>query len=99
MPHDKHGHALAVGDIVLIPCTVKSVQSSTDYCNVELETTEPNFPGTSKGTLNMNSKQCLKAKKGKGGVPTPFGETLGPGKTDDDGPDGDGDADDSSGAG
>lgn len=77
--HDKYGQPIEVGDVVLIPATVKSLTGSADYCNVEVETTEPNFPGESKGTFHLNTKQCLKTKPGAAGVPQPLGETIGPG--------------------
>lgn len=41
MPHDHEGTALAVGDTVLIPCVVKEVHESAEYCNTVLETKYP----------------------------------------------------------
>jgi hypothetical protein len=38
--HDANGHALKVGDKVLIPATVTELSSGNeDYCNVAVETT------------------------------------------------------------
>lgn len=37
--HDANGHALKVGDKVLIPCEVTQLYESEDYCNVAVKTT------------------------------------------------------------
>jgi len=37
--HDARGHELHVGDLVLVPCRVRSLAPHEDFCNVELETT------------------------------------------------------------
>ena len=58
MPHDMNGRVLKVGDIVNIPCKVKSIQLGEDYCNVELETLYK-MPPENKytSTFNLNPKQ------------------------------------------
>lgn len=78
--HDKFGHALKPGDDVLIHAKVTECHEGDNYCNVTLETEEVMFPGDAKSTVNLNAKQVMKAKKGKGpGGVTILGETLGPG--------------------
>lgn len=61
MPHDKKGAELHVGDIVLVPCRVKAVHLTEDYCNVDLVTTEVMPPSTMPSTFTLNSKQVQKA--------------------------------------
>ncbi len=38
MPHDHDGHLVSVGDIIHIPCVVKSITSDEGYCNLTVET-------------------------------------------------------------
>ena len=60
MPHDMNGNVLKVGDRVLIPAIVKTIQMSEDYCNLTAESTE-RMPGNdSLSTFNINTKQCAK---------------------------------------
>lgn len=62
MPHDKNGKLLEVGDIVNIPCVVKSISTGTDYCNLTTETVEPMYPGEYKTGITLNAKQVIKAE-------------------------------------
>jgi hypothetical protein len=60
MPHDRKGNLLQVNDIVNIPCKVTAVQTGEEYCNLNLESIEPMFPGTSKNSFVVNAKQVEK---------------------------------------
>jgi hypothetical protein len=62
MPHDKRGEELRVGDTVLVPCVVKAIHLTADYCNVDLETKEPMHPFAQKTALVLNSKQTVKPR-------------------------------------
>jgi hypothetical protein len=62
MPHDRNGVELHVDDYVYIVCKVTAVQPTHEYCNVNLETVEPMFPGTYKSTLTLNARQVVLAK-------------------------------------
>lgn len=57
MPHDKNGNVLKVGDIVNVPCKIKSISMGEEYCNVELQTIEKMFPSDNTSTMNLNAKQ------------------------------------------
>jgi hypothetical protein len=61
MPHCKNGHELKVGDVVMIPAKVVSVEKNPDYCNCQVETLEPMHPGKHKSTFTINTKQCVRA--------------------------------------
>lgn len=61
MPHDKHGHEISVGDTVLVPCKVKAVHLTEDYCNVDLETKFNMPPGETPTRLTLNSRQIVKS--------------------------------------
>lgn len=37
MPHDRFGHKLREGDVVLLPMVVKEVYETDDYCNLLLD--------------------------------------------------------------
>jgi len=60
MPHDKNGQQISVGDDVLIRATVTSVSPGEEYCNVNLETVEPMFPGEHKTPIVLNARQVEK---------------------------------------
>ena len=68
MPHDKNGNALAVGDIVLIRAKVTTVSAGEEYCNLNLETVEPMFPGVAFSALSLNAKQVERIGSVVGGV-------------------------------
>lgn len=36
--HDKDGKLLKIGDIVNVPCVIKSLSDTEEYCNIELTT-------------------------------------------------------------
>lgn len=59
MPHDKHGTALMVGDTVMVPCRVKAIHLTEDYCNVDLETKLNMPPGNTPTQLTLNSRQTI----------------------------------------
>lgn len=60
MPHDKEGVQVNVGDLVYVPCRVKAVHLTEDYCNVDLTTVEIMPPSTQPSTFTLNSKQVIK---------------------------------------
>jgi hypothetical protein len=64
MPHDRDGNLLEIGDFVYIPCIVKSISLTEDYCNLTLETTIP-MPPENKytNTYTLNTKQIIKVNK------------------------------------
>lgn len=55
MPHDVDGKELAVGDLVVIQCTVKDIQPYTGYCNVTLESVHARNPDDAKETFSCNA--------------------------------------------
>jgi hypothetical protein len=60
MPHDKRGTELVVGDTVMVPCRVKAIHLTEDYCNVDLET-KITMPPMGKSTaITLNSRQTIK---------------------------------------
>jgi hypothetical protein len=56
MPHDRDGHELKVGDTVLVPCKVKAIHLTEDYCNVDLETARM-WPSDQPSSLTLNSRR------------------------------------------
>lgn len=65
MPHDRKGNVLAEGDQVLVPATVRKVHEGEEYCNVDLETDEPMYPGDSKSGITLNARQVEKVITGR----------------------------------
>ena len=59
MPHDLMGKELKVGDTVLVPCQVKAIHLTEEYCNVELETNLVMFPVDSRVAITLNSRQVI----------------------------------------
>lgn len=60
MPHDINDVLLTVGDIVNIPCKVKSITMNEEYCNVTLETLRGMWPSDRKDSIVLNAKQVEK---------------------------------------
>ncbi len=60
MPHDKRGTELQVGDTVMVPCRVKAIHLTEDYCNVDLETTLTMPPMQTTQNFTLNSRQTIK---------------------------------------
>jgi hypothetical protein len=60
MPHDRDGQELKVGDLVNVPCRVKAIHLTEDYCNVDLEVRHPMPPAQTINTLALNAKQVVK---------------------------------------
>lgn len=60
MPHDHHGAELKVGDVVMVPCVVKAIHLTEDYCNVDLVTREYMHPSHDVTKLTLNSRQTVK---------------------------------------
>lgn len=62
MPHDKAGKELQVGDLVYVPCVIRDIQPTDEYCNVSLVTKENMFPIFEPSFFTLNSKQVLKVE-------------------------------------
>lgn len=62
MPHDNNGKLISVGDQVMIPAVVKEIYSTEEYCNVQLKTLHPMYPGDSYDTITLNAKQVVKVE-------------------------------------
>ena len=60
MPHDRDGKLLSVGDEVLVPCRIKTIHDTEGYCNVDLETLQPMYPGDTRSLVVLNAKQVVK---------------------------------------
>ena len=60
MPHDKRGTELQVGDTVMVPCVVKAIHLTEDYCNVDLVTKLEMPPLRSVQSFTLNSRQTIK---------------------------------------
>ena len=59
MPHDKNGAPLKAGDRVTIEAVVQDVQTGEEYCNVNVKTIEPMFPGNDRTSITLNAKQVV----------------------------------------
>jgi hypothetical protein len=61
MPHDLNNREIREGDIVMVPCVVKSVyQTDGDqYCNVNLVTQNPMPPYTEGSAITLNTRQVV----------------------------------------
>lgn len=60
MPHDNKGNKLDVGDVVNVPCKVKVIQLTEEYCNLTLETVHKMYPSDSPYSISLNAKQVEK---------------------------------------
>jgi len=60
MPHDRDGKTVNVRDEVLVPCRVTAIHDTDDYCNLNLETLHPMYPGTWPSQLTLNVRQVIK---------------------------------------
>lgn len=61
MPHDRNGHELKVGDTVMVPCKVKAIHLTEDYCNVDLQTAVGMPLLGTVLAITLNSRQVVKA--------------------------------------
>lgn len=59
MPHDRDGKLLHVGDLVLVPCRIKSITQEELYCNATLETRHPMPPYENPTTITLNARQIV----------------------------------------
>lgn len=57
MPHDRNGKVLQVGDLVMVPCQIKEIHLTEEFCNVTLATSLPMYPSQAPSTLTLNSRQ------------------------------------------
>jgi hypothetical protein len=62
MPHDRNNEPLKEGDIVHVPCIIKTISIGNEYCNVALETVEVMYPGQFPTAIHLNSKQVVKVE-------------------------------------
>jgi hypothetical protein len=64
MPHDANGEVVNVSDIVYIPCKVKAVHQSEEFCNLDLEFMYV-MPGRSDRDIYsaINTRQVVKKVK------------------------------------
>ncbi len=60
MPHDRNDNVLQVGDVVMVPCRVKAIHLTEEFCNLDLETIEVLFPSNNRSALTLNAKQTVK---------------------------------------
>lgn len=60
MPHDRNGQPLRVGDEVLVFCKVEQIHVGEEYCNVQLKTIEPMYPGEHSTVITLNGKQIVR---------------------------------------
>lgn len=60
MPHDMNGNELKVGSGVLVPCQVKGIHLTEDYCNIDIETNIAMHPSDNRTRLTLNSRQVVK---------------------------------------
>ena len=57
MPHDIDGKEFKVGDIVLVECKITEIHMTEEYCNVNLETTQPMYPTQDRNHIVLNGRQ------------------------------------------
>ncbi len=60
MPHDMNGAELKVGATVLVPCQVKAIHLTEQYCNIDLETNISMYPTNNKTSFVLNSRQTIR---------------------------------------
>lgn len=60
MPHDRDGKELKVGDIVHIPCRIKEIHLTEEYCNLNVRSLQKMFPSDNFSDFVINSRQCVK---------------------------------------
>lgn len=60
MPHDAEGNLLQVGDIVNLPCKIKEIYMTEEYCNCSLEMVCPMYPTNRKDSVTVNTRQVKK---------------------------------------
>jgi len=60
MPHDMNGNEIKVGSTVLVPCSVKAIHLTEQYCNVDLETNIAMHPTSNRTALTLNSRQTIR---------------------------------------
>jgi hypothetical protein len=62
--HDAKGRELKKGDRVLIPCEVRDVQASPEYCNVTVVSLGGRKPDGLRETITLNTNVLLRANDG-----------------------------------
>ncbi len=60
MPHDMNGNELKVGSTVYVPCSVKAIHLTEEYCNLDLETNIAMYPSSNRSALTLNSRQVVR---------------------------------------
>lgn len=61
--HDINGTKLEVGDSIVVGGVITDLQSGEEYCNLTMVTDEVMFPGESKTTITLNTKQVTLCRK------------------------------------
>lgn len=63
--HDCKGRELKVGDRVMVPCEVVSIQATADYCNASMKTLATMGPEHRYKTyITLNTQMLLRANEG-----------------------------------
>jgi hypothetical protein len=62
--HDAKGRELKAGDRILIPCEVRDVQASPEYCNVTVVSLGGRKPDGLRETITLNTNVLLRANDG-----------------------------------
>jgi len=63
MPHDLNGKLIEVGNVVLIPCKVKSITMDENYCNLTVESVYSMPPNNTRNEWVLNTKQVILQEK------------------------------------
>jgi len=71
MPHDFVGNIISVGNIVWIPCRVKLVHLSEDYCNLDLESIH-SMPPYKDQPLRLQAINSQQVRKDCGNFPSAY---------------------------
>jgi hypothetical protein len=62
--HDRNGTPLRVGDIVMIPALVVSVQSTADYCNLNARSVYARKPDGAPESFSINTSVVILHERG-----------------------------------
>lgn len=66
MPHDMTGRELKAGDVVTLECVVVAVNPHPEYCNVELRTALPLYPGKNHTSIHaVNTRMTRFVREGE----------------------------------
>ncbi len=62
--HDRNGTPLKVGDVVMIPARVTSVQAGADYCNLNAQSLYGRKPDDGKESFSINTSVVILHERG-----------------------------------